>query len=100
MEPACVSTCPSEALYFGDLNDPDSLVSKMKALLERDGALEQLRAEKGTRPRMWFGVSADRPMSAWEPKIPREGQSYDPEAYSVYQWGVAEHRARSEEGTR
>ncbi|MCA8965270.1 MAG: 4Fe-4S dicluster domain-containing protein [Planctomycetes bacterium] len=86
MEPACVSTCPSEALYFGDLNDPDSKVSQMKARLEQEGVLSQLRPEKGTRPRMWFAGSKDRPVSEWEPKVPREGESYANDAYSVYEW--------------
>ncbi len=31
MEPACVPTCPSEALYFGDLNDPESKINKAMA---------------------------------------------------------------------
>ncbi len=86
MEPACVATCPSEALYFGDLNDPDSAVSKMKERLAADDALEQLRPEKGTKPRMWFASTKDRPVRAWEPKVPREGQSYHNDAYSVYEW--------------
>jgi tetrathionate reductase subunit B len=86
LEPACVATCPSEALYFGDLNDPGSAVSKMKARLEAEGLLGQLRVEKGTQPRMWFGNAADRPMAAWAPKIPGEGQSYRNDAYSVYEW--------------
>ena len=29
-------------------------------------------------------------MSAWEPKIPREGESYAPDAYSVYKWKEGE----------
>jgi tetrathionate reductase subunit B len=86
LEPACVATCPSEALYFGDLNDPNSAVAKMKARLEAEGVLGQLRADKGTQPRMWFADSADKPMAAWEPKVPREGESYGPDAYSVYEW--------------
>ena len=87
MDPACVDTCPSEALYFGDLNDPESAVSKMAARLEREGELETLRPEKNTNPRMRFAVEKDRPMSAWEGKIPREGESYSPDAYSVFNWG-------------
>ena len=87
MGPACADTCPSEALYFGDLNDPESAVSKLSAKLEREGALETLRPEKGTRPRMRFGVDANHPVESWEPKVPREGESYRTDAYSVYAWG-------------
>lgn len=86
MEPACVSTCPSESLTFGDLNDPDSKVSRLKAELESDGALEQLRAAKGTRPRAWYATGPDHRAETFEPKLPREGQSYHPDAYSVYEW--------------
>jgi tetrathionate reductase subunit B len=87
LEAACVETCPSGALFFGDLNDPESSVSKITARLEREGALETLRPEKGTRPRMKFAVDADHPIAAWEPKVPREGESYHNDAYSVYSWG-------------
>lgn len=86
LEPACVATCPSEALYFGDLNDPESQVSRMQARLAAEGVLEQLRPEKGTQPRMWFAGNADRPVREWEPKVPREGESYRNDAYSVYEW--------------
>ena len=88
LEPPCVSTCPSEALHFGDLNDPEAPISKLAARLEREGALEVLRPEKQTSPRTRFVVDPDRPLAAWEPKVPREGASYGPEAYSVFEWGA------------
>ena len=92
MEPACTTTCPSEALYFGDLNDPNSNVSRAKKQIEAEASasLETLRPEKKTEPRMQFIVSSDHPMEVWEPKVPREGQSYSSEAYSVFNWGEAE----------
>ena len=84
MEPACVPTCPSEALYFGDLNDPQSKINNAMTDAEAaDGKLTQLRTEKNTKPRMWFAGPA--PVEV-EPDIPREGQSYSGEAYSIFNW--------------
>lgn len=84
MEPACVPTCPSEALYFGDLNDPDSKISKAMTQAEAaDGELIQIRTEKNTKPRMWF--SGPAPVEV-EPSIPREGESFNPGAYNIHNW--------------
>lgn len=84
MEPACVPTCPSEALYFGDVNDPESKVSKaMKEAIEATGELTQLRTEKETKPRMWFAGTAPPEV---EPSVPTEGESYSHEAYDIYNW--------------
>lgn len=46
IQPACVQTCPSSALAFGDLNDPDSLVSS----LARSHRSFRLLDELGTDP--------------------------------------------------
>ena len=83
MEPACVPTCPAEALHFGDLNDPESSVSKAMKEAEASGPLSQLREEKGTKPRMWFAGAATTEV---EPVIPTEGESYSPDAYNIYNW--------------
>ena len=86
MDPACVSTCPSDALVFGDLNDPESRVSKLTRQLEAEGSLEVLRPEKETHPRMRYVIDEDRPIEAWEGRIPGEGESFSPDAYSVFNW--------------
>lgn len=48
--PACVNICPTGARMFGDLNDPESNVSK--AL--RDNPSYRLREDLGTEPRVYY----------------------------------------------
>ena len=84
MEPACANTCPADAIYFGDLNDPDSKVSLAISSAEAAGVeVSQLREEKNTKPRMWFSGPAPDHI---EERVPREGESYSPDAYDIYQW--------------
>jgi MoCo/4Fe-4S cofactor protein with predicted Tat translocation signal len=47
---ACQSACPTEAIVFGNVNDPSSRVSKLKAQSRNYGLLEDLN----TRPRTTY----------------------------------------------
>ena len=61
--PACVSTCPTNARHFGDLNDPNSAVSK---LVEDRGGYDLM-------PEMGYS-----PTNKYLPPRPREN-SYNPD---------------------
>jgi len=50
MDPACVSVCPTHCMYFGDLDDPNSEVSR----LIQSRSHHKLLPEAGTKPRIWF----------------------------------------------
>lgn len=54
-EPACVRSCPAEAMVFGDMSDPESRVSKAAG----SGRSGQLLAEMGTKPRVFYLEKAD-----------------------------------------
>jgi len=50
--PSCVSVCPTHCMYFGDLDDPNSEVSKL--IVSRKN--HQLLPEAGTNPRIYYLV--------------------------------------------
>jgi molybdopterin-containing oxidoreductase family iron-sulfur binding subunit len=52
MLPACTTTCIGRATYFGDANDPTSLVAE---LINKPNAI-QLKEELGTEPRVYYIV--------------------------------------------
>src|SRR6185503_19532697 len=48
--PACVVVCPTESLLFGDLDDPESRVSKVVGSLP----VTVRRPEQGTKPKAFY----------------------------------------------
>jgi Fe-S-cluster-containing dehydrogenase component len=55
-EPVCVTTCPADALHFGDLDDPGSEVAKM--IREKDA--RQAHPEYETQPSVYYTAHAAR----------------------------------------
>lgn len=50
MLPECVTTCIGRATYFGDANDPTSLIARVL----QAGNSQVLKEKKGTRPRVYY----------------------------------------------
>jgi molybdopterin-containing oxidoreductase family iron-sulfur binding subunit len=48
--PACVQSCPTSAMVFGDLNDPESQASRLAHSNRSTKLLEEL----GTRPKVTY----------------------------------------------
>lgn len=51
LQPACVTTCVGESRNFGDLNDPNSKVSK---LMKEAKTITRLKESEGAQPNVYY----------------------------------------------
>ena len=66
IKPACVQSCPAEAMVFGDLNDPESKVSRLAESSRATRLLEEL----GTKPKVFYLQEAERNMATLRQSVP------------------------------
>lgn len=68
--PACAETCPADAITFGDLNDPDSRVSKLR----EDSRGYDLLAYLNVKPRTFYLARIRNPNPAITPPAAHGGE--------------------------
>jgi molybdopterin-containing oxidoreductase family iron-sulfur binding subunit len=68
---ACEASCPSQAIVFGNINDPNSRVARLKAEPLNYGVLEDLN----TRPRTTYLAAVRNP----NPEMPDAAKAREAE---------------------
>lgn len=91
MEPACVETCPGGTIIFGDVNDPNSPISRFRARFKQE--LTVLKPEENTEPAVQYrGLRREM-----EQKIPK-GRNHDPRSYEIETWATLQATFDREQG--
>jgi molybdopterin-containing oxidoreductase family iron-sulfur binding subunit len=68
VQTACQQVCPTQAIVFGDLNDPDSEAARLREAPLNYGILTELN----TKPRTTYMARLHNPNPALEPAAPEE----------------------------
>jgi molybdopterin-containing oxidoreductase family iron-sulfur binding subunit len=50
LKPACVENCPNTAMVFGDINDPESEISRLIATKNP----RRIRPDLGSKPKVYY----------------------------------------------
>jgi phenylacetyl-CoA:acceptor oxidoreductase subunit 1 len=80
--PACVNACIADALHFGDVDDPDSNVSRL--LRENEGF--RMHAELGTEPNFHYLYDRRHAPSTGTAAVPVRGEDIDPPHQKHWDW--------------
>lgn len=65
---ACAQACPTDAIVFGDLDDPNSAVSQLLAQAEQEHRVYRLLEDLGTEPKVYYLKKVDVEATATEAK--------------------------------
>lgn len=83
--PACVNACIADALHFGDVDDPDSNVSR----LLRENPNFRMHAELGTEPNFHYLFDRRNASPPDAGPVPVRGEAVDPPHQKHWDWKAA-----------